>query len=57
MASRPQYTMLTTDWKSDAAVPSDAFTYNSANGAEKVEFDNLSLIDEVPPGVVQGRKQ
>jgi hypothetical protein len=29
MASGPQYTLLITDWKSDATIPSDAFTYNT----------------------------
>jgi hypothetical protein len=57
MASGPQYTMLITDWKSDATIPLDAFTYNPADGAKKVEFDNLSSIDEVPPGVIKGSKQ
>jgi hypothetical protein len=57
MASGPQYTMLITDWKSDATIPSDAFTYNPAYSAKKVKFDNLSSIDEVPPGVIKGRKQ
>jgi hypothetical protein len=55
--SAPQYTLLITDWKSDATIPSDAFTYKPADGAKKVEFDGLSAIDEVPPGVIKGGKQ
>jgi hypothetical protein len=56
MTSGPQYTLLITEWKNDAAIPSDAFTYKAPDGAKKVEFDNLSAIDEVPPGVIKGSK-
>ena len=55
--SGPQYTLLITDWKSDATIPSDAFIYTAPEGAKKVEFDSLSAIDEVPPGVIKGSKQ
>ena len=55
--SGPQYTLLITDWKSDATIPPDAFTFKAADGAKKVEFDSLSAIDEVPPGVIKGSKQ
>jgi hypothetical protein len=57
MASGPQYTLLVTDWKSDATIPSDAFTFKAPDGAKKVGFDSLSAIDEVPPGVIKGSKQ
>ena len=57
MASGPQYTMLITDWKSDATIPPESFTYTAPEGAKKVEFDSLSAIDEVPPGVIKGSKQ
>ena len=53
----PQYTMLITDWKGDATIPPDAFTFKPPDGAKKVEFDSLSAIDEVPPGVIKGSKQ
>jgi hypothetical protein len=53
----PQYTILITDWKGDAAIPPDAFTFKAPDGAKKVEFDKLSAIDEVPPGLIKGSKQ
>jgi hypothetical protein len=57
MTAGPQYTMLITDWKGDATIPQDAFTFKAPDGAKKVEFDSLSAIDEVPPGVIKGSKQ
>jgi hypothetical protein len=57
MTAGPQYTMLITDWKGDATIPPDAFTFKASDGAKKVEFDSLSAIDEVPPGVIKGSKQ
>ena len=57
VTSGPQYTILITDWKSDAAVPPDAFAFKAPDGARKVEFDSLSAIDEVPPGLIKGSKQ
>jgi hypothetical protein len=53
----PQYTLLVTDWKGDATIPSDAFTFNPPDGAKKVDFDSLSAVDEVPPGVIMRGKQ
>jgi hypothetical protein len=53
----PQYTFLVTDWKNDAAIPPDAFSFKAPDGAKKVEFDGLSAIDEVPPGLIKGSKQ
>ena len=53
----PQYTILITDWKSDATIPPDAFTFKAPDGAKKVEFDRISAIDEVPPGLIKGSKQ
>jgi hypothetical protein len=55
--SGPQYTLLITDWTSDATTPPEAFAYKAPDRAKKVEFDSLSAIDEVPPGVIKGSKQ
>jgi hypothetical protein len=52
----PQYTLLITDWKGDATIPPDAFTYKAPDTEKKVEFKSLSPIDEVPPGVIKGSK-
>jgi hypothetical protein len=57
MTGGPQYTLRVTDWKTNATIPSDAFTFTAPDGAKKVEFDGLSAIDEVPPGVIKGSKQ
>ena len=53
----PQYTLLITDWKTDAPIPEDAFALHAPAGAKKVEFKDLSDVDEVPPGVVKGGKK
>lgn len=53
----PQYTLLITDWKSDAPVAADAFTLHPPADAKKIAFKDLTDVDEVPPGVVKGAKQ
>lgn len=53
----PQYTLLITDWKGDAPVAADAFTLHAPADAKKIEFKDLTDVDEVPPGVVKGAKQ
>lgn len=57
VASAPQYTLLVKDWKTDVAVSPEAFTFEAPADAKKVEFKQLSNIDEVPPGEVKGAKQ
>ncbi len=53
----PQYTLLITDWKTDAPIAADAFALHAPAGAKKIEFKDLTDVDEVPPGVVKGGKQ
>jgi hypothetical protein len=53
----PQYTLLITDWQTDAPIAADAFMLHAPAGMKKMEFKDLSDIDEVPPGVVKGSKQ
>jgi hypothetical protein len=53
----PQYTLLVTDWKTDAPIATDAFAFHAPAGAKKVEFKELTDVDEVPPGIVKGGKQ
>ena len=53
----PQYTLLITDWKSDATLSPDVFAFKEPAGAKKIEFKSLPDIDEVPAGVVKGEKQ
>ena len=57
VTSGPQYTLLITDWKTDAPIAADAFALHAPAGAKKVAFKDLSDIDEVPPGIVKGGKQ
>jgi hypothetical protein len=56
VTSGPQYTLTITDWKTDAPA-ADAFALKAGAGGKKVEFKDLSEIDEVPPGVVKGAKK
>ena len=53
----PQYTLRISDWKTDIPTPADAFVFTPPADAKKVEFKDLSGIDEVPEGVVLGGKQ
>ncbi|HKN29045.1 MAG TPA: DUF2092 domain-containing protein [Roseiarcus sp.] len=57
VTSGPQYTLLITDWKTDAPIGADTFALKAPANAKKVEFRELSDFDEVPPGVVKGGKQ
>lgn len=57
VAGAPQYTLLITDWKSDATLSPDVFAFKEPAGAKKIEFKSLPDIDEVPAGVVKGEKQ
>lgn len=56
VAAAPQYTLLIRNWKTDAASP-EAFASADPAGAKKIEFKELSDIDEVPAGVVKGAQK
>jgi hypothetical protein len=49
----PQYTLRIKDWKTDAPMAADAFTFKPSAGAKKVDFKELANVDEVPAGVVK----
>jgi hypothetical protein len=49
----PQYTLRIKDWKTDATIAADAFTFKTPAGAKKVEFKELANVDEVPAGVIR----
>jgi len=53
----PQYTLRIKEWKTDAPVSADAFTFTPPPGAKKVALDELGNIDEVPQGIVTGAKK
>jgi len=58
MAAAPQYTLRIHDWKTEASLAPDTFSFSPPEGAKKIELKDLHGIDEVPPGViVKGGKQ
>jgi len=50
----PQYTLRIKEWKTDAPISGDAFSFTPPQGAKKVALEELGNIDEVPQGVVKG---
>jgi len=56
VAGAPQYTLMVRDWKTEVAAGPSAFAFKAPSGAKKVEFKNLSSVDEIPPGVPTVRK-
>jgi len=54
VAAAPQYTLRIKEWKADAEVASDAFTFVPPAGAKKVDFAAMSNVDELPAGHVEG---
>jgi hypothetical protein len=57
VGAAPQYTLRIKEWKTDAPMSADAFTFTPPQGAKKVALDELGNIDEVPQGVVTGAKK
>jgi hypothetical protein len=55
--SAPQYTLRVKEWKTDVQAGADAFVFKAPADAKKVEFSQLSDIDEVPAGTPPGGKQ
>ena len=50
----PQYTLRIKEWKTDAPISADDFSFAPPQGAKKVALEDLGNIDEVPQGVVKG---
>jgi hypothetical protein len=50
----PQYTLLITEWNSDAPIAADAFAFNAPAGTKKIDAKDLVDVDEVPPGAYNG---
>lgn len=50
MVGSPQYTIRVKDWKTDAAVAADAFSFKPAADMKKLDLAAIENIDEVPPG-------
>jgi len=57
VAAAPQYTIRITNWNSAPAFAADAFSFKAPEGAQKVEFEALGELDEVPPGLPMGEAQ
>jgi hypothetical protein len=57
IGAAPQYTLRIKDWKADAPISADAFTFTPPPGAKKVAVEELGDVDEVPQGVVTGARK
>jgi hypothetical protein len=57
MTGAPQYTLRVRDWKTGSAFSVDAFVLKPAADAKKVNFNQVSNLDEVPAGVPAGVKK
>jgi hypothetical protein len=57
LTAAPQYTVVIRDWKTDVNVGPDAFAFTVPQGAKKVPVQEMSLVDEVPPGRVVGEQK
>ena len=53
----PQYTLRIKEWKTDAQIAADTFTFKAPGTAKRVDFKELAAIDEVPEGTVMGEAQ
>jgi hypothetical protein len=50
LTGAPQYTLRIKEWRTDAQVAADAFSFKPPADARKVELTALRDIDEIPPG-------
>jgi hypothetical protein len=56
VSGAPQYTLRIKDWKTDAQLDANAFVFTPPTDAKKIDLKALREIDEVPPGLVGGKK-
>jgi hypothetical protein len=56
VTSGPQYTLRIREWNEEQA-PAGAFTFTPPADAKKVDFKELSAMDEVPEGAVVGESK
>ena len=52
----PQYTVRVKEWRTDAPTGGSLFTFRPPQGSIKVAAEALKQLDEVPAGVVEGRR-
>jgi hypothetical protein len=57
MASGPQYTIDIRDWKAGVPIEDAAIAFKADAADAKVEFVDLSALDEVPPGAAVGEEK
>jgi hypothetical protein len=50
VAAAPQYTLVISDWKTDAPADAQAFAFEPPAGATEVGPEALANLDELPPG-------
>jgi hypothetical protein len=54
VSGAPQYTLRIKDWKADAQISADAFTFTPPQGTKQVAAKEFRRADEVPDGTVIG---
>ncbi len=52
----PQYTLRIRDWRTDVETNADTFAFKPPPGAAQVTIAALADIDEIPHGVIPGRR-
>ncbi|HKD47698.1 MAG TPA: DUF2092 domain-containing protein [Rhizomicrobium sp.] len=52
VAQAPEYTIMITDWRTDAPADANQFVFNPPKGATKVAIEQMQQTDEAPPGVL-----
>jgi hypothetical protein len=57
VAAAPQYTLRVKEFRANADLAGDVFTFKAPASAKKVDITALSILDEVPQGVVAGDKK
>jgi hypothetical protein len=53
----PQYVLRVKEWKTDAQVAADTFTFKPPASARSVDLAALSEVDELPHGVTKGAQK
>jgi hypothetical protein len=54
VTAAPQYTLRIKEWKTDAQISADSFTFSPPQGTKQVAAGDFPRADEVPDGTVMG---
>jgi hypothetical protein len=57
VAAAPQYTLRIKEFRTNADLGADAFAFKAPASAKKVDITALSVLDEVPQGLILGDKK